>query len=254
MLTNADRVGAPAVVMINESAAKQFFPGENPIGRRLKIERDVPNGAEIIGVVADVKQRGLAEAPQPEFYLSFDQAPTGDFAVLIRTSGPPAPALDAAKKIVHQLDGGLAVQRPRLLADIVAEAAAQQRMYMLLLGIFAAVALVLAAVGIYGVVSHTVSQRVHEMGVRMALGASASNIVALILREGLVLTGVGLALGITGALWATRALQGLLFGIDRGDPVTFAGGAVLLLLVGLVACFLPARRAARVDPTVAMRG
>jgi predicted permease len=252
--TPADRAGAPSVVMINESAAKQFFPGGNPLGRRLKIDRDVPQGAEIIGVVADVKQRGLSEAPQPEFYLSFDQAPAGDFAVMIRTDGPSTPVLSAAKTIVHDLDRGLAVQRPRLLADVVAESTAQQRMYMVLLGIFASVALVLAAVGIYGVVSHTVSQRVHEIGVRMALGAEASNIIGLVLREGLVLTVVGLLVGIMGAMWATRLLQGLLFGIGRGDPMTFVGGAVLLLVVGLAACYLPARRAARVDPTVAMRG
>jgi predicted permease len=251
--TTQDRDGAPKVAVINEVAARQFFPNENPIGRRLRIERDAPEGSEIVGVVADVRQRGLNEDAQPELYLSFDQAPTGDFAVVMRTSGAVTPALNAAKQIVHDLDRGLAVQRPRMLADVVAESAARQRMYMLLLGLFATVAVVLAAVGIYGVVSHTVSQRVHEMGIRMALGANAANIIALVLREGIVLTGIGLMLGLTGALWATRLLEGLLFGVDHSDPVTFAGGVLLLSMVSLAACYLPARRAAGVDPTVAMR-
>jgi putative ABC transport system permease protein len=251
--TAQDRDGAPKVAVINEAAARQFFPGENPIGRRLRIERDAPDGSEIVGVVADVRQRGLNEAAQPEIYLAFDQAPTGDLAVVIRTAGAVAPVLNSAKQIVHDLDRGLAVQRPRMLADLVAESAAKQRMYMLLLGLFATVALALAAVGIYGVVSHTVSQRVQEMGIRMALGANAGDIIALVLREGVVLTSVGLLLGVTGALWATRLLQGLLFGVERTDPITFASGALVLSMVGLAACYVPARRAARVDPLIAMR-
>jgi putative ABC transport system permease protein len=250
---DGDRKGAPSVALINETAANRFFPGENPLGRRLRIDPHVPEGSEIVGVVADVRQRGLSEAPQPELYLTFDQAPTGDFSVVIRSPGASRPVLEAAKRLVHELDHGLAVQRPRLLGDVVAESAAQQRMYMVLLGLFAAVAIGLAAVGIYGVVSHTVSQRIHEMGVRMALGANTANIIGLILREGLVLTGVGLVLGIAASIWATRLLQGMLFGIERSDPVTFASGAVLLVMVGLAACYIPARRASRVDPTVAMR-
>jgi putative ABC transport system permease protein len=251
--TASDREGTPSVAMINESAARRFFPGADAIGRRLRIQSDVPEGSEIVGVVADVRQRVLSEAPQPELYLAFDQAPVGDFATVIRTDGSPAGALEAAKRIVHEQDKGLAVQRPRLLGEVVAESAGQQRMYMSLLGLFAAIALILAAVGIYGVVSHTVSQRVHEMGVRMALGAKAGDIIALVLLEGVLLTGIGLLLGTTGAIWATRLLQGLLFGVERGDPATFVGGALLLLLVGLAACYIPARRASRVDPTVAMR-
>jgi predicted permease len=248
-----DRLGSPSVAVINESAARRFFPATDPVGRRLRIQSNVPEGSQIVGVVADVRQRGLNEAPQPEVYLAFDQAPTGDFSVVMRTNAAPAPVLDAAKRIVHEMDRGLAVQRPRSLVDVVAESAGQQRMYMSLLGLFAAIALILAAVGIYGVVSHTVAQRVHEIGVRMALGAKAVDIVALVLREGMVLTSVGLVLGATGAMWGTRLLEGLLFGVDRGDPITFASVAAVLLLVGLAACYIPARRAARVDPTVAMR-
>ncbi len=260
-LSDADRQGAPPVMVVNEAFARRFLPGVDPLGQRLLIDYTPAgrDGAAIVAVVSDVKQYGLAAEPQPEFYVPFDQGPMGDFSVVVRADRSTASAasaaslLSAARRAVHELDPSLAVQRPRLLDDVIADSAARQRLYTVLLGLFAGAALLLAAVGVYGVVSYTVAQRAHEMGVRMALGARAADIARLVLGEGLGLTAAGLALGLAGALWATRLLRGLLYGVGPGDPVALLAGPAVLLVAGLAACWLPARRAARVDPTVAMR-
>ena len=251
--TRADGVGAPRVLVLSEGAARRFFPNEEPLGKRISIQSD-SGYREIVGVVGDVRGFGLAQEPEPQIYLPFAQGPMGDFDVVLQTSQRPAQLQPLVRQLVRDVSPDTPVRQIRSFDELVMDSVAQQRLYMLLLGLFASVALTLAAVGIYGVLSYGVSQRVREIGVRMALGATMTNVVGLVLRDGLVLTAAGLAAGVVGALSATRLLRGLLHGVSPTDPLAFTAGVIVLGIVGAIACYLPARRAARVDPAVTMRG
>ena len=254
--TPRDRDGAPQVVVVNEELVRRYFPGEDPIGKRVQLgwTRDsVRMGGEIVGVVGDIKQFDLAGAPVPEIYTPYDQFPLEYVAAVVRTTADPALIAGPARAQVRALDPDLPVYRLMPMERVVAESVAQPRFYALLLGSFAGVALALAAIGIYGVVAYAVGRRTREMGLRMALGARPADVLALVVRQGLRAAIVGLAVGLVAAAAASRLLRSLLYELTPMDPATFAAAALALTAVAALACYVPARRAARTDPMVAMR-
>jgi predicted permease len=254
--TPDDRAGSPRVLVITEAMAKRFFPNEEPIGRRLTIgwgRGDDRLEGEIVGVVADVKDRSLAADVVPQIWAPYDQWPVSGVRVVIHTRGNPRSVVTDATRIVHELDPGLAVAQVMTLDGIVAESVAVPRFYMMLLTVFAFLAIVLSAIGIYGVIAYLVGQRAREIGVRMALGASRAAIVSMVVREGTGLALVGLAIGTVGALALSRLLGALLFGISPHDPVTYLIVGAALVVAATAACWVPARRAARYSPALAMR-
>ena len=256
-LTKQDTAGAPGVIVINESAARSFWPGENPLGRtiRLPTEGDESVTLTVVGVTADVRQSGLGTAPQPEIFLAFSQpAPPwpGVFLVL-RTAGEPDALAGTVKTLPGAIDRDIPVPQVRTLDDVLSASLAQPRLYTVLLTLFAALALTLAAVGLYGVVSYMVTQRTPEMGIRLALGAGRGAVLRLVLRQGLGLALAGTAIGLVATLAVAKLLTHLLPGAQAGDPWTLAAVSALLIGVALAATWLPARRASRVDPAVALR-
>ena len=254
--TDADRSGAPLVLVISEETARRYFPGEDPIGKRIQFgwRRDsVRLAGEIVGVVGDVRQSSLSGELTPHAYAAFEQWPVEELTVAMRTRSDPAAALRAAHAVVESLDRDLPVYDAVTLDRIVTRSLGQPKFYLLLLAVFAALAMVLAAVGIYGVMAYTVQQRTREIGIRMALGASADRVVAMVVGRGLALAVLGVALGTAGAYAVTRVLRSLLYGVSERDPLTFGAVAILLGVVALLASWIPARRAARVDPLAAMR-
>jgi len=253
--TDADKDGAPGVTIINETLARQYFGDENPIGQRMKVggsERD-NQWMEIVGVVGNVRYTGLDAKEEPAYYLPHPQASWRSMYVVVRTAGNPLDLAPSIRNQVWSLDNDLPVAQVRTMEQLLAESVAQPRFRTLLLGIFAAVALLLAAVGIYGVISYSVSQRRHEIGIRMALGASRTDILRLVVGQGLKLAVIGTALGLAGAYGATRLLETLLFGVSTTDAVTFLGISGFLMVIAGLASYVPARRATRVDPMVALR-
>jgi putative ABC transport system permease protein len=256
--TEDDRAGTPRVVVITEAAAREFFPGEDPIGKTIQLgwgrgPGKPTAGGEVVGIVGDVKDEGLAEANPPAIYMPYRQWPVSFMAVVVKTALPPASLGDAVRAEVGAIDPNLPISNVRTLDTIVAKSISQQRFYMLLLAIFAAVALVLAAIGIFGVLSYAVSQRTREIGIRMALGAPGGSVIGLIVRQAMLLVAAGVAAGTGLALLLSRTISRMLFSVTPTDPATFASVAALLALVALCASYLPARRATRVDPIVALR-
>ncbi len=248
--TASDDAAAAPVVLVNQAARRRFFAGGDPVGQQIFLW-----GASrtVVGVVGDERFRGLDEETPPGLYLPRAQAPTSGGSVLLRVRGDPATVGSALRRVVRELDPALPLFGVEPLARTLADSMGQRRFTMLVLGAFAAMALVLAAVGVHGVLSYTVAQRTREIGIRLALGANLPMIRALVVRQGAYLTGVGLTLGLLGALAASRALRRLLYGVGPFDPATFAGVALILGAVAMLACWLPARRATRVDPMDALR-
>ena len=250
---------APAVVVINASMARTYFPGKNPLGKRMQIgatpDKDVPY-MEIVGVVGDVLQ-GLDTDAKAEMYLPYRQAdtvlPVFQLSVVLRTSGDPRLQTAALRSAVREIDPNQPVVKIRTMEENMATSVTEPRFRTWLIGIFAALALVLAAVGIYGVMSYSVNQRTNEMGIRVTLGAQPNDVFRIVVGEGLRLALIGVGVGLIGALAATRVLRTFLYGVSAIDPVTFAVTAALLTLVAVAACYFPARRATRVDPMVALR-
>ncbi|HET9982737.1 MAG TPA: ABC transporter permease [Longimicrobiales bacterium] len=255
-LTARDRADAPPVVLINESFARRGWPGEDPIGQRVRMG-SATEGAwrTIVGIVGDVRQVSLAAEQPDAIYVPEAQWPFADGALtlVVRTRGDAAALLPALRRAVHAVDKDQPITRVATMERLVADSAAQRRFALLLFGAFAAVAVALAGAGLYGVLAGGVVERMREIGVRAALGASRAEIVAMVVRRGLALTTVGLVLGLAAALAATRLLDGLLFGVSASDPLTYAGVAGVLVLAALVACWVPASRAARVDPASTLR-
>jgi putative ABC transport system permease protein len=259
LLTPADNDKAPAVVVINASMAAKYFPNENPLGKRLQLgatpENDVPT-MEIVGVIGDVRP-GLGVDPQTEMYLPYRQAdlilPVFQLSVVLRTAADPQLQTAALRSALAEIDPNQPLVKVRTMEDNMAATVAQPRFRTWLIGIFAAVALVLAAVGVYGVMSYTVTQRTNEIGIRVTLGAQPEDVFKAIVGEGLRLALAGVAIGTVAALALTRLLQSFLFGISAYDPITFLGVAMLLTIVAAAASFFPARRATLVDPIVALR-
>ncbi|HLL14391.1 MAG TPA: ABC transporter permease [Pyrinomonadaceae bacterium] len=252
--TEQDRVDTPPVVVVNESLARRFFPGEDPVGKRLTVWRDEKFAREIIGVVGDVKSDRLDAETDAQIYVPYPQdAGWGGLSLAVRTTVEPETLTADVRGAVLSIDKNQPVFDIKTMDDVLAASVANNRLVVLLFGLFALFALLLATVGIYGVMSYTVAQRTHEIGIRMALGAQPADVLRLILKQGLVLTCAGVGLGLVGSLALSRLLESLLYGVSATDPITFGGLSLLLALVALVACYLPTRRAMKVDPMVALR-
>jgi predicted permease len=247
-----DRAGAPAVAIINQTFAKTLFPNSEPVGHRLQNEEMNERSILIVGVVADVTPEAGA-ASRPEVYVPFSQLPVPGMSLLVRTAGNPLSLVSTIRERIRALNPNVPLDKLYLLEQKVSEATAAPRFTMSLVGLFAALGLILAAVGIYGVMSYTVIERTREFGIRMALGAQASAVLWQVVKRGMTLALIGLTLGLLAALALTRLMKTLLFGVSTTDPLTFAAIALLLGLVALLACYLPARRAMKVDPLVALR-
>ena len=253
--TSTDTAKAPPVVVINHTAASLWWPGQSPIGKRIKqgYPQDKGPFREIVGVVGDLKQTGVDQDQRPEIFMPEAQNTMTSFTLLVRTKTEPLALAGDVESVIHALDPDQPVYHVKAMTQYVADSLARRKFATLLLGLFGALALLLAAVGIYGVISYTVEQRTHEIGVRMALGAERSEVLKMVVLRGAKLTGIGVFAGSAVALMTTRAMRSLLFGVGVSDPLTFCGVAALLVGVALAACYIPARRAAKVDPMVALR-
>ena len=254
-LTERDnREDAPRAVVINEAMARKFFPNEEPLGRRLNFGGDAKEGLwEVVGVVGDVRHEGLDEVPEPEVYVAHAKSPTRSMTVVLRTAGDPTQLVSAAQSELRAIDAEQPLFNVRTLDRVVREDIAPQKISAWMMGVFALIALALAAIGLYAVMSYTVAQRTHEIGVRMALGAEPRDILRLVVGQGMVLTAAGLGLGLVAAFLMTRAMSKVLFGVSATDPLTFVGISLLLAVVAFAANYFPARRATRVDPMDALR-
>jgi predicted permease len=255
--TAHDDATAPQVVVINQAMARAHFSGETPLGRRVWLgweDEGVRRGGEIIGVVDDVRQFGLDRPSAPEMYLPYDQTPVGPMTVVARTTASPDVVFAAARAAVRELDPDLPLFELGTLQERFDKSAARPRLYMTLLATFAGVAVLLAAIGLYGVVSYSVRQQTREIGIRLALGATRADVAGAVVGQSLTVTVVGAALGLAGALAVSRLLQALLFGVSPTDVWTYVAVVGLIALVGVIASWVPARRATLVDPAMALRG
>ena len=250
VLRDSDTTTSAPVVVINQTTAERFFPGRDPIGAQMRFWG---TSRTIVGVVTNERFQGLTEVPPIAAYTPLSQTPSATGALLLRTALDPATFSTAAERVIHDIDPGLAVFAVEPLDLTISRSVSQRRFTAFLLGSFAALAVILAAIGVHGLLSYNVARRRQEIGIRMALGAGRGAVLGLVLREGLVIITAGLIVGLAGALALTRLLQALLFGVSPTDPLTFVVVAAVLTVVALVATFLPARRAARVDPLPALR-
>jgi putative ABC transport system permease protein len=251
-LSPADREGAPLVAVINQLMADRLFPKGDAVGQRFQIFGSTKK-IEVVGVAKNLKYNSVDEDPQPYIYVSLDQFYTGNLALLVRANGDPAALLPQVEREIRALDRQLPLADAATLSRVFAESLWAPRVIAALLGVFGALALVLATVGIYGIMSFSVAQRAREIGVRMTLGAEPRRVLALVLSQGMVVVAIGLAAGLVGAYAVTRLAAGLLFGVSPTDPLAFGATALLLALVALIATLVPARRATAVDPVLVLR-
>ena len=250
---NRDRRDSPLVAVVNRAFVSQFLPNEDPLGKHIGAGAQIGPWREIIGVVGNVKQQGPSHAESPEIYIPYVQEPAPDMYLVLRTAADPRSSVGAVKAAVHDVDASQPVYNVATMEERVRESIASQRFDAQLVSAFAALALGLGAIGVYGVLAYSVTQRTHEIGVRMALGAGAHDVLAMVIRQALLLVIFGVAIGLTGASVLTRTITAMLYGVTPTDPLTFIGVAGLLSLVALAATYIPARRAMRVDPMVALR-
>jgi len=258
--TPLDDQDHPGVMIVNEAFVRHYFPNEDPIGRRIRPSPPVRiwreqrlTSFEIVGVVRDVKSAGLQAETEPTYYLPATQAPLHDMMLLVRTTTEPTAIVPALRQTVWSIDSNQPIANVNTLEQIVSDSISQPRLNMTLMALFGALALILAAVGIYGLLSYTVTQRTREMGIRLALGAQVGDVLRLVLKQGMVLALVGQAIGLAGALALTRLIRALLFGVTPTDGTIFAAVVGVLTTIALLACYLPARRATKVDPLKALR-
>ena len=254
LFNDGDTQDRPGVAVLSETLARRLFPNEDPVGKRL-LNVVGGSGAEvttIIGVVSDIRHQGLDQEIEQAVYLSYRQLPRG-MSLVLRSTVEPSSLATALRAAVHEIDPALPVYEVMTMDERLSNSVAARRFNLLLLGVFAALALLLAGIGVYGVISYVVTQRTHEVGIRMALGAQSADVLRLFIKQAMALVLFGVGLGLLGAFALTRVMTGLLFGVSANDPLTFAGVALLLSLIALLACYLPARRAARIDPMAALR-
>jgi putative ABC transport system permease protein len=254
--SEADNDAAPRVVVVNERFARQYFGGADPIGQRIKpglstTEKETP-WREIVGVVGDIRHRTLSEDSKPAYFVPYAQGLISPLYLVVRTNNTTGIVEDVRRTLARK-DPELALYDVKTMEEYVATSVATPRFQTLLLALFAAVGLALTAIGLYGVMAYGVAQRTREFGIRLALGARPGEVLALVLRGGLGLIATGLVVGVVGGALATRLLASSLYGVDPLDPTTFAGVAAILVAVGMVASYVPARRATRVDPIAALR-
>ena len=254
--TDRDNGDSPGAMIINQELAHEVFPGEDPIGKRVTFgatDNGQPLWYQIVGMAANVRSLELREEPVSELYFSASQNPFPAMSLVIRSSVEPSALSSAVRQVVSEVDRSVPVSNIETMDRIVSESITQPRFNLFLLGLFSTVAMLLSAAGIYGVTAYTVTQRTHEVGIRLALGAQVSDVLKMILGQGMAVIGIGLVLGLVSAFLLMRLLRSLLFGVGENDPLTFAAITVGLLLVALVACYIPARRATKVDPLIALR-
>lgn len=250
--TERDDSNAPSVFVVNETMARRLWPNEDPLGKQIRYNSKDPFG-EVVGVVADVKYDGVHSPDSPHLYEPYLQNPWGSLTITLRSQLDQSALVTAVQRALASLDPNLPVSHVRTMDEVMAESLATRRLALSLFALFGVLALVLTAIGIYGLLASSVAQRTREFGIRLALGATTRGVVQLIVGHGLKLVGLGIAIGMAGAFTLNRLLSGLLFGVSATDPVTFVAVAALLTLVAFVACYIPARRATRVDPLVALR-
>ncbi|HXI93358.1 MAG TPA: ABC transporter permease [Blastocatellia bacterium] len=250
--TNRDASGAPAVAIINQMMARQFFPGEDPVGKKVLLVRQKQD-LEIVGVVGDVRRFEAGDVVEPEIYWPYMQRPRGATYFVFRTVADPTSTVAAVRSRVSALDKEVLVTNVSTVDQMVSAALREPRFNTALIGAFAGLALLLASVGLYAVISYSVTQRTHEIGVRIAVGAAQGDIFKLIVGQGMILTLIGVAIGLAASFALTRVMLSLLFEVSAVDPLTFAGISLLLTIVSLLACYIPARRAMKVDPMAALR-
>ncbi|HEX5735800.1 MAG TPA: ABC transporter permease [Blastocatellia bacterium] len=250
-----DRQGSLMVCLVDETFARRFWPNEDPLGRRVKLggSQSTNPWLTIVGVVAHVKHYGLNAQGREFIYFPYTQTPARQMFLAVRTEGDPSSLAGSVRNEIASMDPDQPIADIRNMEQIVYGSVAQPRFNTMMLGIFAAVALILAAVGVYGVMNYSVAQQTHEIGIRMALGAQQNHILAMVIQQGFVLVSIGVAIGLAGAFVITQFMSSLLYGVKAMDPITFIGVAVILALVALIASYIPARRATRVDPMIALR-
>ncbi|HET6973370.1 MAG TPA: FtsX-like permease family protein, partial [Pyrinomonadaceae bacterium] len=245
------------VMMVNQQLVREMFPDENPVGKRITFGGTNTDGQprwfEIVGVVANVRSLELREAPGAELYFSAQQDVWPAMSLVVRSSVEPASLGASVRQAVNEVDRSVPVADVKTMDHVVSESITQPRFNLFLLGLFSAVAMILSTAGIYGVTAYTVTQRTHELGIRIALGAQVGDVLKMILGQGMAVIGVGLVAGLAAAFGLMRLLRSLLFGVGENDPLTFAAITGVLVLVALIACYIPARRATKVDPLVALR-
>jgi putative ABC transport system permease protein len=248
-----DTGDAPSAVVVDEALVRRYYPDQNPLGKTLVLGFRDPVPVQIVGVVGNVLASDLDDSPYPTMYFSLEQWPERTMTVAVRTTTPPAAFANTLRTAVRNLDPSVPVAKVASMRSVISDAVAEPRTTTLFLGAFATVALLLAALGLYGVLAYFVNQRTREIGIRIALGAAHGRVLGLVLRRGLLLVGIGVVLGIGGALATTRFLQSLLFEVGTTDVLTFAGVCLVLTLVACAACAIPAWRATKVDLLAALR-
>ena len=253
MLADSDGPAAPAVVLVNQSMARRFWPAGDPVGRRVRAGGSASAWATVVGVVGDVRQVGLTREPAAEMYVPMSQQPSASLFLTVRTAKDPLALAQAVRGQIYAADRELPIASLRTMRGVLDESVAQPRILAFVLAIFAGLALALAAFGLYGLISYSVTQRTHEFGIRMSLGADRLGIVRLVVGEGLTLTLIGLAIGLLASLAVTRVLASLLYSVGTRDPLVLAGVASALVPVALAASCFPALRASRVEPMAALR-
>jgi putative ABC transport system permease protein len=252
--TDHERFGATQVAVINDTLRRRFFPGEDPIGKRLVVSfLSTKLTVEIVGVVSDIKQESLSAPANAQIYLSYLQVPWFSTALLVRTEVDPSTLVVPIERALRSIDPAQSGTGTKTMEQLLTDSVAQPRFYSLLLGSFAGLALVLAMVGVYGVISYSVAQRTHELGIRIALGARVHHVLILVMGQAMILVMLGAVIGLGTAFALTRLLTKFLFDVNASDPMTFGAVALLLALVALIACYIPARRATKVDPLEALR-